>query len=146
MSQPLLKANLHILFSTKDEQDYLIDENIRSELWSYMSKILQDMGCQPIVIGGTANHIHILCILSVKDCNSDIYDEIKLCSEKWLNAKGGSLSKFAWGSGCNVFSVSQSLLAKVKRYILNQEKIHRNLSYQDEYRNMIFNYMFELNK
>lgn len=40
--------------------------------------------------------------------------------------------KFRWGRGYGAFSVSASAIKKVKSYIRNQEKHHRNRSFMEE--------------
>jgi putative transposase len=44
------------------------------------------------------------------------------------------LSKFQWQGGYADFSVSQSNLDEVRKYIENQEEHHRKMSFQDEVR------------
>jgi hypothetical protein len=39
---------------------------------------------------------------------------------------------FAWQGGYGAFTVSQSQINRVKRYILNQESHHRRVSFQEE--------------
>jgi hypothetical protein len=38
----------------------------------------------------------------------------------------------AWQGGYGAFTVSQSQINRVKRYILNQESHHRRVSFQEE--------------
>ena len=44
------------------------------------------------------------------------------------------LAKFHWQGGYGAFSVSQSNLEEVIRYIENQEEHHKRVTFQDEYR------------
>jgi putative transposase len=48
-----------------------------------------------------------------------------------------SISDFEWQRGYADFSVSQSNLEEVKRYIANQEDHHRKISFQDEVRALL---------
>ncbi len=51
-------------------------------------------------------------------------------SSKWMNDSGASA--FAWQAGYGAFSVSQSNVPEVVRYIRNQEQHHRRVSFQEE--------------
>ncbi|GEN77735.1 hypothetical protein CHA01nite_34750 [Chryseobacterium hagamense] len=62
MSQSLVKNYVHIVFSTKNREDF-IDENVEQELFSYIAALCKDFGSIALHIGGTDNHIHILCSL-----------------------------------------------------------------------------------
>ena len=44
-----------------------------------------------------------------------------------------SWERFAWQKGYGAFAVSASVLAKVVRYIHNQEMHHRKMSFEEEY-------------
>jgi putative transposase len=57
-------------------------------------------------------------------------------SNLWLKEQGG-FDDFEWQGGYADFSVSQSNLEQVKRYIANQEQHHRKLSFQDEVRALL---------
>ncbi len=61
---------------------------------------------------------------------------MKRVSNLWLKEKGG-LANFEWQGGYADFSVSQSNLEQVKRYIANQKEHHRKLSFQDEVRALL---------
>ena len=53
------------------------------------------------------------------------------------------LSKFAWQRGYGVFSVSESNVKTVKKYILNQEEHHKTITFQDEFRLFLQKYNIE---
>ena len=53
-------------------------------------------------------------------------------SSHWTNQNGLVPSKFAWGRGYGVFSVSHSGLDEVAKYIAEQEEHHRKRSYSEE--------------
>jgi hypothetical protein len=67
---------------------------------------------------------------------SEFVKEIKRNSSLW--AKGNeSLRDFSWRSGYGCFSVSESQVLVVSRYIENQEEHHRKITFQDEYRELL---------
>jgi hypothetical protein len=47
------------------------------------------------------------------------------------------LAKFKWQGGYADYSVSESNVASVRRYIADQERHHATISFQDEYRKFL---------
>jgi putative transposase len=136
VAQSLSNVVLHIVFSTKGRGTWLKDSEIRQELYSYLATILKRIECPAIIINGVEDHLHILCLLSRKLAIKDLMEEIKSSSSRWIKDKGINYRGFYWQRGYAVFSVSESKVPEVKRYIANQEVHHRRMSFQDEFRAM----------
>ncbi|HNW89644.1 MAG TPA: IS200/IS605 family transposase [Bacteroidales bacterium] len=132
MPQSLVRNYLHIIFSTKLRR-HLIDKNISSELHSYLGGICKNLECNPVMIGGHHDHVHILCTLSQKIALMTLLEKIKSNSSKWIKTKGKSYKDFYWQSGYGAFSVNPSEVDVVIRYIENQEEHHRKKTFQEEY-------------
>jgi putative transposase len=62
--------------------------------------------------------------------------EIKTASSKWIKTKGDQFRDFHWQNGYGVFSVSESKLPDVRKYIENQAEHHRKMTFQDEFREL----------
>ena len=60
--------------------------------------------------------------------------EVKRTSSGWVKELSPKLANFHWQGGYGAFSVSQSDLQEVIRYIENQEEHHKRVTFQDEYR------------
>lgn len=131
MSQSLVKNYVHIIFSTKNREDF-IDENIEHELFTYIATLCKDFGSIALQIGGTDNHIHILCLLSRKMALMKLVQEIKAHSSKWIKNKGKKYENFFWQDGYGAFSVSEENVYTVTRYIKNQRQHHEQIHYKDE--------------
>ena len=71
MSQSLAKVYVHIIFSTK-HREKLITVSIKEELFSYIGGICKELECNPIIVGGHQDHIHILFHLQAR-CNTACY-------------------------------------------------------------------------
>ena len=56
---------------------------------------------------------------------------VKANSSRWVHEKWDP--KFAWQTGYGVFSVSESNVAAVTKYIAEQEEHHRKHSFQEEF-------------
>src|SRR5437899_2598786 len=78
-----------------------------------------------ILIGGTADHVHLLFCLSKNYALKKIVEEVKKGSSKWIKTIDPRYREFHWQNGYGAFSVSQSKRETVKRYIENQEEHHR---------------------
>jgi REP element-mobilizing transposase RayT len=136
MSQSLAKILVHIIFSTKNRYPFLLDEQIRKEMHSYLAKIFNEFNSHALIVGGTEDHVHILCSLAKTETLAKIIGESKRSSSLWIKSKGGLLEKFKWQRGYAAFSISMSHMERVRNYIDNQKDHHRKEfleKYQIEY-------------
>ncbi len=134
MPQSLARVVLHLTFSTKHRKPWLKDQQLRHDLFAYMAGIFKNLDSPAIIINGVEDHLHALFCLSRSHAIKDIVRDIKADSSSWLKKKAPSLKEFAWQAGYAVFSVSETDVESVKRYIENQEEHHKTLSFQDEFR------------
>ncbi len=133
MSQSLAKVLVHIIFSTKGRMPVIAPE-VRHELNAYIVGILRQLECPSILINSVADHVHILCCLSRTLALAKAVEEVKKGSSKWLKTKAAALRNFHWQNGYGAFSVSQSSVDEVRRYIANQEEHHRRVTFEEEFR------------
>jgi len=132
MSQSLSKIWTHLIFSTKDRYPFLSEKLVREHLHAYLASILRNQECPTVLVGGTADHVHSLFVLSKNHSVAQLVYEVKRNSSKWIKTHGPEYTKFHWQSGYGAFSVSQSHVEQVRRYILRQEQHHRKVTFQDE--------------
>lgn len=142
MSQSLSKIYVHIVFSTK-HRETILNKKIQSELYSYFAGVLKEYESPAMKIGGTADHVHILCLLSKNYALAKIVEELKKSSSKWLKTKGTEFRSFYWQNGYGGFSVGQSGIDAVIQYIEKQEEHHRMMTFQEEYRKLMKKYRIE---
>jgi REP element-mobilizing transposase RayT len=136
MSQSFVQIFVHIVFHTKNNVN-LISEEIENELFSYLGGILKNIKSIPIQIGGTTDHIHMLCTLPKTMAPADLAEEVKKSSSKWIKTKGVKYKNFYWQDGYSGFSVSNSGIDALTKYILNQKKHHETVSFIDEYKALL---------
>jgi REP element-mobilizing transposase RayT len=136
MSQSLAKLITHLTFSTKLRRQ-LIAPELRAELKSYLRGILKQLSSPAIEINSVADHVHVLFCLSRKRALADVVEQLKKGSSKWIKTKGKALAGFYWQAGYGAFSVSQSQVSVVRNYIVNQEKHHRKMTFQEEFRALL---------
>jgi REP element-mobilizing transposase RayT len=133
MGQSLVKNYIHIVFSTKHRAPF-IDPSIENDLYRYMSGICIQLGCEPIIIGGYIDHVHVLCRLSKKVALMKLLEELKGHSSKYMKTKGSEYANFYWQDGYGAFSVGESVVDKVTAYIANQKQHHSKKTFKNEYR------------
>jgi REP element-mobilizing transposase RayT len=118
----------HCVFSTKERQS-TIPEELKPKLWAYLAGIAKNLGILPIAVGGTSNHVHILMALKPNQTIAEAVQKIKADSSRWMGEQGVS---FEWQKGYAALTVSPSLIASIKAYVLNQEEHHRKRSFEEE--------------
>jgi putative transposase len=134
MPQSLSNVLLHVIFSTKDRMPFLQDAKLRTELHAYLVGTLRKIDCPSLIVGGVADHLHVLCRLSRTMTMANLIEEMKIESSKWVKRQEAGVGSFYWQNGYAAFSVSASNVEQVKRYIREQESHHRTQSFQDELR------------
>jgi putative transposase len=139
MSQSFVQFYSHIVFHTKNNVQS-IDEEVEDELCSYLGGILRNYRSIPIQIGGTSDHVHVLCTLPKTMSLADLVEEIKKSSSKWIKSKGPEYTDFYWQDGYGGFSVSSSQVDVVKNYIRNQKTHHQKVCFIDEYKSLLDEY------
>jgi putative transposase len=121
---------LHMIFSTHRRRP-LIKPEFRDDLFAYLGGIIREMDGAALIINGTADHVHMLMRIRPVQSSAQIARVVKANSSHWVHEKWAS--KFAWQTGYGVFSVSESNVAPVTKYIAEQEKHHQKHSFQDEF-------------
>lgn len=90
------------------------------------------MNGKSLAIGGIEDHVHLLVSLRPTHCLSDVMREMKSSSSDWASSVAGK-KKFSWQPGYFAATVSPTQIEKVKRYVLNQERHHKQQTFQAEY-------------
>ena len=122
MPQSLSAVYIHLVFSTKHRYPFLRDEILRKDLHSFLGGTSKTLECPPLLVGGVEDHVHLLARFGRSITQAEWVKELKRVSNLWLKEKGG-FANFEWQGGYADFSVSQSNLQKVERYIAKQEEL-----------------------
>ena len=64
---------------------------------------------------------------------SDLMQDVKGSSSKWVNEKKFTRTRFEWQEGYGAFSYGKSQIKDVIAYIENQEKHHKKTTFKEEY-------------
>ena len=118
----------------------MIDNIWKDELQKYITGIIQTQKHKLLIINGVANHVHVLFGYRPHQSLSDLVQDIKGGSSKWINERKFTRSKFAWQEGYGAFSYSHSHLSEVINYIKNQEQHHKKITFMGEYKSFLKTY------
>lgn len=146
MPQSLSNVILHIIFSTKDRHPFL-DDDVRDQMHGYLATLCRDLGSVCYKVGGVADHVHIVTTLPRTLSQSDLLEDLKKKSSKWIKGiDPDRYGKFAWQRGYGSFAVSQSHLDEVVKYAANQKEHHKTQTFQEEYRKFLGKYRIEFDE
>jgi REP-associated tyrosine transposase len=90
MSQSLALVLVHIIFSTKNRMAFLQSPELRSEVHAYLTGTLRGLHCEPLQVGGMADHVHIFSGLSRTTSLAELVKNLKTSSTMTIKAKGHS--------------------------------------------------------
>ncbi len=118
----------HIIFATK-ERSLLIDEQFEPRLHEYVGGTIRGLKGTSLQIGGADDHVHILVKLPPTIAVSDFLEKLKANTSKWSKSVRRG---FGWQEGYAAFTVSESQVGRVRRYIQRQRQHHAKISFRDE--------------
>ena len=132
MANTYTQIHIHFVFAVKFRHG-IIQSKWKEDLYKYMTGIIQNDNHKLLAINGMPDHIHILIGLRPAQSISDLMQDIKGSSSKWINERKFLKIKFEWQEGYGAFSYSKSHVDTVIKYIKNQEEHHKKESFRDEY-------------
>jgi REP element-mobilizing transposase RayT len=100
----------------------------------YLAGVSGKMGCPPIKVNGTMDHVHILFFLGRRITVADFVRDLKCCSSKWARKRFSVLDTFHWQKGYGAFASFYKDIDHVVRYIENQEAHHQKVTFKEEFR------------
>ncbi len=142
MPQSLTKIYVHLIFSTKNRQPFL-DEAIRPRVHAYLATILRDLDSSWVVVGGVADHVHILFDMGKMHSPVKFVEQVKRESSRFVKTLGAEYEKFYWQRGYGLFSVSPKDRDEAESYVRRQEEHHQTKTFQEEYRTFLDLYGIE---
>ena len=139
MAQSLAQILVHLVFSTKNREAWLADE-LRDELHAYIAGIIENQKGTLLKAGSVTDHLHLLLAHPRTCAPSELVQEIKTGSSKWLKTKGARYGAFRWQGGYGMFSVSPAHRPAMETYLATQAEHHRTVTFQEEYRRTLRKY------
>ena len=132
MANTYTQIHIQTVFSVQD-RFCIIKKSWKDELYKYITGIIQNHGHKVLAINGMPDHIHIFFGQRPTQTLSDLMQDVKGDSSKWINQKGFVKTRFSWQEGYGAFSYSKSQVESVIQYIRNQEIHHRKKTFIEEY-------------
>ena len=131
MSSTYCNLIYHMIFSTKRRKTW-IDDTIRDRLHAYWGGAIRSEGGVSFRVNGIEDHVHIVAKLRQDKSVSDVLRNIKSNSSQWVHKTFPGHEGFAWQRGFAAFTVSVSQIETVRRYIEDQEKHHKTMTFKEE--------------
>jgi len=132
MANTYTQIHIQAVFTVQNRES-LISKTWKDELYKYITGIIQNNQHKLLAINGMPDHIHVLIGLRPTQSVSDVLQDIKSNSSKWINEKKLVKGKFSWQEGFGAFSYSKSELDRVINYIDNQPMHHKKKTFIEEY-------------
>ena len=145
MSNTYTQIHIHIVFAVQNRA-CKIGNSWKEDLYKYITGIIQKQNHKLLAINGMPDHIHILIGMRPNQSLSDLLQDIKGSSSKWINENRFLPTKFSWQEGYGAFSYSKSHLKNVTQYIHNQEIHHQHKSFIEEYKDILKKFKIEFDE
>ena len=129
---PYTKVMIHFICTTKNRMP-IISKELKPLLLSHIKEnsILKQIFID--TLNCVEDHIHLLISLGTEQKISKIAMLIKGESSFWINKQKIIKQKIEWQDEYIALSVSESVIDKVRQYIMNQEEHHKKKTFMQEY-------------
>jgi REP element-mobilizing transposase RayT len=142
MPNTFTQVHIHAVFTVQNRTS-LISKSWEDRLYKYITGIIQNNGHKLLIINGMSDHIHVFFGMRPNQSLSDLMQDIKGDSSRWINENKLVTGKFSWQEGYGAFSYAKSQVPSVIKYIQSQEPHHRKKSFIEEYRKMLEDFGIE---
>jgi len=127
----------HIIFHTKAAKKTIDDLHCK-DLYNYIWGIVKNKNSKLYQINGIEDHIHVLVDIHPTIPVSDFVRDVKSFSSSWMKQSGHFPRFKGWAEGYGVFAVSYKEKDMIIGYIKKQKEHHKSFSFEEEYRNLLF--------
>jgi putative transposase len=124
MPNTYTQIHLHLIFAVQNRIS-LIHDSCAERLYQYITGIVQTNNHKMIIINGMPDHLHVVIGMRPSQSLSDLMQDIKGSSSKWINDNKFVTGKFQWQESYGAFSYNKSSLPKLIGYVKNQKKTIR---------------------
>ena len=140
---PYTRILIHAVWATKDRKP-LMDKNNKDAMCNHIKDNAIIKNIHLINVNGWLDHLHCFISLSTNQNVETVLNLLKGESSFWANRHLKWSEKFGWQDEYFAVSVSQSHFNVVNNYISNQEEHHKKKTFEEEYKEFIKNYQFDL--
>ena len=136
MANTYHQIHIQAIFAVK-KRTGLIQKEWKDELYKYITGVIQKHDHKLLAVNGMPDHVHIFFGMRPTQSLSDLMQDVKGGSSRWINEKKFTKAKFEWQEGFGAFSYSKSQASRVIAYIQNQEVHHRKITFLAEYKKFL---------
>jgi putative transposase len=136
MTNSHAKIWIHAVWTTKNRKP-LIHPRMERRLYEFIGVELKRLGCTLSIVNGVPDHVHCLFCMPPDMSVTNIIKHIKGSSSHFINHNDLISDKFVWQNGYGAFTVSQSGVDAVNKYIYFQKKHHEKRSYVAEFEELL---------
>ena len=136
MANTYTQIHIQVVFTVRN-RECIISSLWKNDLFKYITGIIQNNQLKVLAINGMPDHVHILFGMRPIQSLSDLMQDVKGNSSKWINQNHFIKEHFSWQEGYGAFSYSKSQISNVIHYINNQEEHHKKMLFLDEYIRML---------
>jgi len=115
---------LHIVRATYRRHPIITPE-LQPRIYGAIADQCRKLKADIIAIGGIEDHAHVLLRTPPTVSVADLAQRLKGASSHLANQVAGARS-FKWQDGYGAFTVSRSIVPRVRAYVLDQERHHRD--------------------
>ena len=135
----------HFVFTTM-RREPLIPEKNRERIEKYITGIVNNNDSKLYAIYANPEHVHFLVSRSPAISEEQLATTIADSSARFINENNLAGPNFAWQQSASAFSVSKSDVDSVCKYILNQPKHHKKVTFAEEYEQFLKHYQDTLRR
>jgi REP element-mobilizing transposase RayT len=114
---------VHLVWATRDREPS-ITRALEARLHARLAAKCRDLRCNPIAIGGIADHVHVLVALHPTISVSLLAKELKGASSHFVTHVAVPGSPFGWQTGYGAFTLRHDELPTVSAYVRQQARHH----------------------
>jgi putative transposase len=142
MANTYTQVHIQAVFAVKARIG-LIQSEWKDELYKYITGIIQEHHHKMLAINGMPDHLHLFFGMRPTQSLSELMQDVKGSSSKWINDRKFVRGRFEWQEGYGAFSYSRSQVQDVILYIQNQEIHHQKKSFLNEYKDSLEKFQIE---
>jgi len=129
----------HFILITQNRVQSIAEKN-RERIEKYVTGIINNNDSRLYAIYANPEHVHFLTSRSPKISEQLLATIVADSSAKFINENKLTTGLFAWQESASAFSISKSDVDKVCKYILDQPWHHREVTFTEEYAELIKRY------
>jgi putative transposase len=123
MRGPFTQLYCHLVWATWDRMP-LIPSHVEPRLYGAIESKARELRCTPIALGGTENHVHVLCCFPPTIEISYLIQQIKGASSHLMTHAIPGMESFKWQGAYGAFTVGHREIEIVQAYVQDQKRRH----------------------